>query len=158
MAWACNCLKMRTRNIFHSTTRVAKRDREVLPAVRGRRAKAEEDGLPSHLASVRPESALFRPGAVGPPARIATACGGGRPKISTLSLTCPRPEAVHRYASAQPIDFLAPFGAALGNPEMAGHQTVRASTKNASFPTRKLQVSHKVKFSYVHPGFRMDTS
>ncbi len=62
------------------------------------------------------------------------------------------------YASAQPIDFLAPFGAALGNPEMAGHQTVRARTKNASFPNRKLLVSYKVKFSYVHPGFRMDTS
>ena len=30
------------------------------------------------------------------------------------------------YASAQPIDFLAPFGAALGNPELAGRQTVRA--------------------------------
>ncbi len=35
------------------------------------------------------------------------------------------------------IDFLAPFGAALGNPEMAGRQTVRARTKNASFPNRK---------------------
>ncbi|MGO9020982.1 MAG: hypothetical protein ACLQVJ_21780, partial [Syntrophobacteraceae bacterium] len=95
------------------------------------------------LTRFRSERALFRPGAVGPPARIATACGGGRPKISTLR------EAVHRYASAQPLDFLAPFGAALGNPEMAGHQTVRASTKNASFPTQKLQVSYKVKFSYV---------
>ena len=43
-------LKMRTINILHSTTRAAKRDREVRPAVRGRRAKAEESGLPSHLA------------------------------------------------------------------------------------------------------------
>jgi hypothetical protein len=45
---------------------------------------------------------------------------------------------VHRYASAQPLDFL-------------------ARTKNASFPNRKLPVTYKVKFSYVHPGFRMDT-
>ncbi|MFZ0932576.1 MAG: hypothetical protein WAN11_28510, partial [Syntrophobacteraceae bacterium] len=75
----------------------------------------------------------------------------GRHNISTLR------EAVHRYGSAQPIDFLTPFGAALGNPEMAGRQTVRARTKNASFPTRKLLVSHKVKFSYVYLGFRMDT-
>jgi len=29
------------------------------------------------------------------------------------------------------LDFLAPFGAALGNPEMTGRQTVRARTKNA---------------------------
>ncbi|MFZ0929898.1 MAG: hypothetical protein WAN11_14935 [Syntrophobacteraceae bacterium] len=78
------------------------------------------------VTSFRPERVLFRPGAVGPPARIATACGGSRTRISTLSLTCPRPEAVPVYASAQPIDFLSPFGAALGNPEMAGHQTVRA--------------------------------
>ncbi|MGO9020953.1 MAG: hypothetical protein ACLQVJ_21630 [Syntrophobacteraceae bacterium] len=68
------------------------------------------------------------------------------------------------YASAQTIDFLspfgaalgnpemaghqtvrAPFGAALGNPEMAGHQTVRAMAKNAFFPNWKLLVSH--------PGF-----
>jgi len=34
--------------------------------------------------------------------------------------------AVHRYASAQTLYFLAPFGAALGNPEMTGRQTVRA--------------------------------
>ncbi|MGO9022042.1 MAG: hypothetical protein ACLQVJ_27200 [Syntrophobacteraceae bacterium] len=86
--------------------------------------------------------------------------GGGMGKISTLSLTCLRPEAAPMYASAQPIDFLAPFGAALGNPEMAGRQTVRATfgaalgnpemagrqtvrarTKNASFPNRKLPVS-----------------
>ena len=98
-------LKMRTINILHSTTRAAKRDREVRPAVRGRRAKAEESGLRSHLASFRPERALFRPGGVN--LRVFL-CG------------------VHRYASAQPLDFL-------------------ASTKNASFPTRKLQVSH--------PGF-----
>ncbi|MGA3115523.1 MAG: hypothetical protein ABSF90_13950 [Syntrophobacteraceae bacterium] len=61
------------------------------------------------------------------------------------------------YASVQTLDFLAPFGAALGNPEMTGRQTVRAMAKNASFPTRKLLVSYKVKFSYVHPGFQMDT-
>ncbi|MGA3117169.1 MAG: hypothetical protein ABSF90_22350 [Syntrophobacteraceae bacterium] len=30
------------------------------------------------------------------------------------------------YASAQTLDFLAPFGTALGNPEMTGRQTVRA--------------------------------
>ncbi len=39
--------------------------------------------------------------AVGPPARIATACGGGTTKISTLR------RAVPKYASAQPLDFLA---------------------------------------------------
>ena len=89
---------------------------------------------------------------MGPPADLATAFGGGTGRVSTLR------EAVHRYASAQPIDFLAPFGVALGNPEMEGRQTVRARTKNASFPNRKLPVSHKVKFSYVHPGFRMDTN
>src|SRR5208283_6078258 len=55
-----------------------------------------------------------------------------RSPISTLR------EAVHRYASAQPHDFLAPFGAALGNPEMAGRETVRARTKNASFPNGNL--------------------
>ncbi|MGO9017185.1 MAG: hypothetical protein ACLQVJ_02430 [Syntrophobacteraceae bacterium] len=49
------------------------------------------------------------------------------------------------YASAQTIDFLAPFGAALGNPEMAGHQTVRAMAENAFFPNWKLLLSH--------PGF-----
>jgi hypothetical protein len=42
------------------------------------------------------------------------------------------------YASAQPIDFIAPFGAALGNPEMTGRQTVRARTKNASSPNGNL--------------------
>ncbi len=77
--------------------------------------------------SFHPESALFRPWAVGPPARIATACGGGRTRISTLR------EAAPMYASAQTIDFLAPFGAALGNPEMAGHQTVRAPFGAAPF-------------------------
>ena len=41
------------------------------------------------------------------------------------------------YASTQPLDFL-------------------ARTKNPSFPNRKLQVSYKVKFSYVYPGFQMD--
>ncbi|MGA3116228.1 MAG: hypothetical protein ABSF90_17545 [Syntrophobacteraceae bacterium] len=66
---------------------------------------------------------------------MATAFVGGTGRISTLR------EAVHRYASAQPLDFLAPFGAALGNPEMAGRQTVRARTKNASFPNLKLLVS-----------------
>jgi len=30
------------------------------------------------------------------------------------------------YASAQPLDFLSPLGAAPGNPEMTGRQTVRA--------------------------------
>jgi len=38
------------------------------------------------------------------------------------------------YASAQPLDFL-------------------ARMKNASFPNWKLQMSHKVKFSYVDPVF-----
>jgi len=45
------------------------------------------------------------------------------------------------YASAQTIDFLAPLGAALGNPEMTGRQTVRAMAKNAFFPNWKLLVS-----------------
>jgi len=64
------------------------------------------------------------------------------------------------YASAQTLDFLAPFGtalgnpemtgrqtvrapfgAALGNPEMTGRQTVRAMAKNAFFPNWKLLVS-----------------
>ena len=54
------------------------------------------------------------------------------------------------YASVQTLDFLAPFGAALGNPEMTGRQTVRARRKNTSFPQRKLLVYYKVKFSYVH--------
>src|SRR5208283_4317156 len=45
-------LQLNVTNIFHSTARAAKRDREVRPAVRGRRAKAEESGLRSHLASV----------------------------------------------------------------------------------------------------------
>jgi hypothetical protein len=40
-------LKMGTTNIFHSTTRAAKRAQEVGPAVRGRRVKTEESGLPS---------------------------------------------------------------------------------------------------------------
>ncbi|MFZ0931614.1 MAG: hypothetical protein WAN11_23635, partial [Syntrophobacteraceae bacterium] len=71
-----------------------------------------------------PERVLFHPGGVN---LWACLCG------------------VPMYASAQPLDFLAPFGAALGNPEMAGRQTVRARTKNASFPNRKLLVSH--------PGF-----
>jgi len=31
----------------------------------------------------------------------------------------------------------APFGAALGNPEMAGRQTVRARTKNAFFDVKE---------------------
>ncbi|MGA3115336.1 MAG: hypothetical protein ABSF90_13000 [Syntrophobacteraceae bacterium] len=82
--------------------------------------------------------------------------GGGTGRISTL-----RP-----FSRLRASSFLAPFGAALGNPEMTGRQTVRARTKNASFPNRKMLVSykvkfsyvHKVKFSYVHPGFRMDTS
>ncbi len=68
-------------------------------------------------ASFRPERALFRPWAVGPPAGIATACGGGRTRISTLR------EAVPMYASAQPLDFL-------------------ARAKNASSPNRKLLVSN----------------
>src|SRR5208283_4361098 len=84
------------------------------------------------LISFGPERVLFRPWAVGPPADLATAFGGGPGRVSTLR------EAVHRYASAQPLDFLAPFGAALGNPEMEGRQTVRARTKNASFPNRNL--------------------
>jgi hypothetical protein len=42
------------------------------------------------------------------------------------------------YASAQTLDFLAPFGAALGNPEMTGRQTVRAMAKNAFFPNGNL--------------------
>ena len=46
--------------------------------------------------------------------------------------------AVHRYASAQTLYFLAPFGAALGNPEMTGRQTVRAMGKNAFFPNGNL--------------------
>jgi hypothetical protein len=68
------------------------------------------------------------------------------------------------YASAQTLDFLhlsvrrwaiwkwrdaksyaPPFGAALGNLEVAGHQTVRATAKNAFFPNWKLLVSR--------PGF-----
>ncbi|MGO9022053.1 MAG: hypothetical protein ACLQVJ_27255, partial [Syntrophobacteraceae bacterium] len=89
-----------------------------------------------------------------------------------------------------------PFGAALGNPEMTGRQTVRATFRcgagqsgNDGAPncTRHLSVRrwairkwrgaklyapgrkmppfqignclfHKVKFSYVHPSFRMDTN
>ena len=43
-------LQLNVTNIFHSTMRAAKRAGEVGPAVRGRRAKAEESGLPSHLA------------------------------------------------------------------------------------------------------------
>jgi|GEM_PF-4253071 len=43
-------LKMSSTNIFDSTTRAAKRAREVGPAVRVRRAKAEGSGLSSHLA------------------------------------------------------------------------------------------------------------
>ncbi|MFZ0927547.1 MAG: SagB/ThcOx family dehydrogenase, partial [Syntrophobacteraceae bacterium] len=43
----------------------------------------------------------------------------------------------------------APFGAALGNPEMVGRQTVRAMMKNACFPNRKLLV--------LYPEFRMET-
>jgi hypothetical protein len=68
------------------------------------------------------------------------------------------------YASAQTLDFLhlsvrrwairkwqgaksyaPPFGAALGNPEVAGRQIVRATAKNAFFPNWKFLVSH--------PGF-----
>jgi hypothetical protein len=41
------------------------------------------------------------------------------------------------YASAQPIDFIAPFGAAPGNPEVTGRQTVRARTKNAFFDVKE---------------------
>jgi len=43
------------------------------------------------------------------------------------------------YASAQALDFL-------------------AGAKNPSFQRRKLDVSYKVKFSYVYPGFRIETS
>ncbi len=83
--------------------------------------------------SFHPESALFRPGAVGPPARISTLReAGGTGRISTLR------EAVPMYASAQTLDFLTPFGAALGNPEMTGHQNVRARAKNAFFPNGNL--------------------
>ena len=39
-------LKVSTTNIFHSTTRAAKRAQEVGPAVRGRGARAEGSGLP----------------------------------------------------------------------------------------------------------------
>jgi hypothetical protein len=71
---------------------------------------------------------------------------------------------VPMYASAQTLDFLhlsvrrwaiwkwrdaklyaPPFGAALGNLEVAGRQTVRAPAKNAFFPNWKLLASH--------PGF-----
>jgi hypothetical protein len=48
------------------------------------------------------------------------------------------------YVSAQTIDFLAPFGAAPGNPEMTGRQTVRAMAKNAFFPNLKLLISSGV--------------
>ena len=47
-------LQLNATNIFHSTTRAGKRAREVGPAVRGRRAKAEQSGLPSHLAEPLP--------------------------------------------------------------------------------------------------------
>ena len=65
------------------------------------------------LDSFHPERVLFRPGAVGPPPRFAAAYGGGECRISTLR------EAVPKYASAQPLDFL-------------------ASTKNASSSNRNL--------------------
>src|SRR5208283_1134385 len=74
--------------------------------------------------SFHPESALFHPGCAN--LRVFL-CG------------------VPMYASAQTLVFLAPFGAALGNPEMTGRQTVRAMSKNAFFPNWKLLVSH--------PGF-----
>ena len=85
------------------------------------------------IVSFHPESALFHPGRW--PQRLRRA----RSPISTLR------EAVPMYASAQTLDFLAPFGAAPGNPEMTGRQTVRAMAKNAFFPNWKLLVSH--------PGF-----
>jgi hypothetical protein len=100
--------------------------------------------------------------------------GGGKGRIdldaipdlsTTRGGTYVRLRATPPFAGLRASSFLAPFGAALGNPEMAGRQTVRARTKNASFPNRKLPVTHKVKFSYVdkvkfsyvYPGFRMDT-
>ena len=55
------------------------------------------------------------------------------PKVSTLR------EGVPMYASAQALDFL-------------------ARAENPSFPNRKLLVTYKVKFSYVHPGSRMGTN
>jgi|GEM_PF-1111384 hypothetical protein len=67
----------------------------------------------ARLVSFHPERVLFRPGAVGPPVELATASGGGAGRISTLR------EAVPKYASAQPLYFL-------------------ASTKNASFSNRNL--------------------
>ena len=72
-----------------------------------------------------PERVLFRPGAVGPPAYLATAFGGGSRTLSRISTLR---EAVQVYASAQALDFL-------------------ARTKNASFPDRKLQVSYKLTLS-----------
>jgi hypothetical protein len=106
-------------------------------------------GPPANLATA------FGGGAVGPPARFAATFGGGRGRISTL-----RPfnrlrasSAVHRYVSAQALpsagelvlsfrrrasSFLAPFGAALGNPEVTGRQTVRARAKKTSFPNGNL--------------------
>ena len=65
------------------------------------------------------------------------------------------------YVSAQTIDFLAPFGAAPGNPEMTGRQTVRAMGKNAFFPNGNLAgrgiclevFGWTLLFSFQRPGF-----
>jgi len=76
--------------------------------------------------------------------------GGGKGRIdldaipdlsTTRGGTQVRLRATPPFAGLRASSFLAPFGAALGNPEMAGRQTVRARTKNASFPNLKLLVS-----------------
>ncbi|MGO9019773.1 MAG: hypothetical protein ACLQVJ_15640 [Syntrophobacteraceae bacterium] len=92
--------------------------------------------------------------------RATFRCGAGQSR-SGGTPNCTRHLSVRRWAIQKWRGaklYAPPFGAAPGNPEMAGHQTVRARAKNASLPNRKLQVSYKVKFSYVHPGFRMDTA
>jgi hypothetical protein len=90
-------------------------------------------GTPSHERRLPVSHPVFADGhiAISRPERVLFRPGG----VNLRGFLC----GVLMYASAQPLDFL-------------------ARTKNPSFPNRKLLVSYKVKFSYVHHGFRMETS
>ncbi len=115
---------------------------------------------PALLVSFGPERVLFHPWAVGlppgSPLPAAVAEPGSRryprpvhdqrrhpctpPRNPSISLHLSvRRWAIRKWRGTKL--YAPPFGAALGNPEMAGRQTVRARTKNAPFPNRKLPVS-----------------
>ena len=91
-----------------------------------------------------------QPSAVGgrAAAGIATQTfGGGKGRIdldaipdlsTTRGGTQVRLRATPPFAGLRASSFLAPFGAALGNPEITGRQTVRAMAKNASSPNGNL--------------------